>query len=58
MLDIVLASKMNHIMKVGIKEETIKIVDMEATMEDLVEDIRVVKMIEASLNSVSRVALA
>ena len=58
MLDIVLASKMNHIMKVGIKEETIKIVDMEATMEDLVEDTRVVKMIEASLNSVSRVALA
>jgi len=58
MLDIVLASKMNHIMKVGIKEETIKIVDTEATMEDLVEDTRVVKMIEASLNSVSRVALA
>ena len=58
MLDIVLASKMNHIMKVGIKEETIKIVDTEATMADLVEDTRVVKMIEASLNSVSRVALA
>ena len=58
MLDIVLASKMNHIMKVGIKEETIKIVDTEAIMEDLVEDTRVVKMIEASLNSVSRVALA
>ena len=58
MLDIVLASKMNHIMKVGIKEETIKIVDTEATMVDLVEDIRVVKMIEASLNSVSRVPLA
>ena len=38
MLDIVLASKMNHIMKVGIKEETIKIVDTEATMEDLVEE--------------------
>ena len=58
MLDIVLASKMNHIMKVGIKEETIKIVDTEATMADLVEDTRVVKMIEASLSSVSRVALA
>ena len=58
MLDIVLASKMTHIMKVGIKEETIKIVDTEATMADLVEDTRVVKMIEASLNSVSRVALA
>ena len=58
MLDIVLASKMTHIMKVGIKEETIKIVDTEVTMADLVEDTRVVKMIEASLNSVSRVALA
>ena len=57
MLDIVLASKMNHIMKVGIKEETIKIVDTEATMADLVEDTRVVKMIEVSLSSVSRVAL-
>ena len=58
MLDIVLASKMTHIMKVGIKEETIKIVDTEETMADLVEDTRVVKMIEASLSSVSRVALA
>ena len=58
MLDIVLASKMTHIMKVGIKEETIKIVDTEAAMADLVEDTRVVKMIEASLSSVSRVALA
>ena len=48
---------MTHIMKAGIKEETTKIVDTEATMADLVEDTRVVKMIEASLSSVSRVAL-
>ena len=58
MLDIVHASKMTHIMKAGIKEETIKIVDTEVTMVDLVEDTRVVKMIEASLSSVLRVALA
>ena len=58
MLDIVHASKMIHIMKAGIKEETIKIVDTEATMADLVEDTKVVKMIEASLSSVLRVALA
>ena len=57
MLDIVHASKMTHIMKAGIKEETTKIVDTEAAMADLVEDTRVVKMIEASLSSVSRVAL-
>ena len=56
MLDTVNAS-MNHITAAGIKEETTKIVDTEAAMADLVEDTRVVKMIEVSLSSVSRVAL-
>ena len=60
MLDIVHASKMTHIMKAGIKEETIKIVVTEATMVDLAEDTRVVimKMTEASKSSVSSSALA